>query len=223
MANLKCVSLWSGGKDSCFACYKAKLNNYDIRYILNFTYIDPQGASAHNLNPAIIADQAQSIGIQLIQRTTTRENYENNFKEVVNGLKKEDIEAIVFGDIYLQEHKDWIEEVCRRLNIIPVFPLWGLDTNDILNEFIDLGFKAIIVSIRKDILGKEWLGRNLDADFLKDLKKNNNEIDPCGEKGEFHTLVTSGPNFKNRIDIVESRVMPKLNHWNLDILKWKII
>lgn len=223
MANLKCVSLWSGGKDSCFACYKAKLSNYDIRYILNFTYIDPQGASAHNLNPAIIADQAQSIGIQLIQRTTTRENYENNFKEVVNGLKKQEIEAIVFGDIYLQEHKDWIEEVCRRLNIIPMFPLWGLDTNDILNEFIDLGFKAIIVSVRKDILGKEWLGRNLDADFLKDLKKNNNEIDPCGEKGEFHTLVTSGPNFKNRIDIVESRVMPKLNHWNLDILKWKII
>ncbi len=223
MANLKAVSLWSGGKDSCFACYKAQLGGNDIRYALNFTYVDPLGASAHNLNPAIIADQVKSIGIPLIQEVTSRENYERNFKETINRLKMEDIEAIVFGDIYLQEHKDWIEEVCRRLNIIPVFPLWGLDTNDILNEFIELGFKAIIVSVRKDVLGKEWLGRKLDADFLKDLKKINNEIDPCGEKGEFHTLVTSGPNFKKRIDIVKSRVMPKLNHWNLDILKWKII
>ncbi len=223
MANLKCVSLWSGGKDSCLACYKAQLNGDGVRYILNFTYMDPIGASAHALAPTLIADQVKSICIPLIQRITTRENYSQNFKEIINELKNNEIEAIVFGDIYLQEHRDWIENVCRQLRVTPIFPLWGIDTNDIFNEFIELGFEAIVVSVRKDILGKEWLGRSIDKDFLEDLKKINSAIDPCGEKGEFHTFVTFGPNFKKRIDIIETEITPKLNHWNLGILKWKFV
>lgn len=223
MVKLRCICLWSGGKDSCFACYKAGLDGNDVRYILNFTYTDSIGASAHALAPAIIADQVNSIGIPLIQVSTARKNYERNFKSVINETKAKGIEAIVFGDIYLQEHRDWIEDICRQLKVKPIFPLWGLDTSEILSEFISLGFQSVIVSVRKDILGKEWLGRCLDKIFLEDLKKFNSEIDPCGEKGEFHTLVTNGPNFKRRIEIIETKITSKPNHWNLDILKWRVI
>lgn len=220
MSKLKCASLWSGGKDSCYACYKAKQNGNDIRYLLNFTYIDPQGASAHGLAPAIVQDQANSIGIPLIQCTTTRENYEHNFRQIVNKLKEEAIEGIIFGDIYLQEHRNWIESICQQLKVKSIFPLWDKDANELLYEFITLGFKAVIVSVRQDILGKEWLGKPLDKNFIAELKEFNRAIDPCGENGEFHTLVISGPNFRNRIEIIETKIVSKMNHWNLDILRW---
>jgi uncharacterized protein (TIGR00290 family) len=129
---------------------------------------------------------------------------------------------MVFGDVYLEEHRNWVERVCKDLEIVPIEPLWNNPPLKIVEEFIDLGFKAIVVSCKADIFGKDFIGRYLDKDLLQELKMRN--ICPCGENGEFHTFVIDGPIFKKRIEILESEPVLKegfWRHWFLDIKTYK--
>jgi uncharacterized protein (TIGR00290 family) len=215
---MKAVSLWSGGKDSCFACYKAKEDGFEIKNLINFISPDTKKSFSHNLDAQLILEQANATGINLIQKETSKDNYEENFKEVISELKRKGTEAVIFGDIYLQEHKDWIESVCRQIDIKPLMPLWGKETGKLIQEFIDANFEALIVRVRRDILTKEYLGRKIDNAFIKYLSKN---IDPCGERGEFHSLVTNGPLFKRRLKITKTKKNLKENFWILDILSYE--
>jgi uncharacterized protein (TIGR00290 family) len=121
---------------------------------------------------------------------------------------------MVFGDIYLQEHKQWVERVCNELGIEALEPLWGMRTEDILDEFIRNGFEAIVVSAKASSqfgpygLDKEWIGHRADADFIKYLKTKP-YIDLCGESGEYHTFVVNGPLFKKKIEIKRKEVIEK--------------
>ena len=145
-------------------------------------------------------------------------NYEKDFKSLILKLKKnEGIKGVVFGDIYLKEHKDWIDKVCKQIEVIPVMPLWGRDTGELANEIIKDGFKAIIVSTRKELLGKEWLGREIDFRLIKEFKKMGN-IDLCGEKGEFHTFVYDGPIFRQPVRFIPGEKVLKDNRWFLELI-----
>ncbi len=214
---MKAVSLWSGGKDSCFACYKAKQQGYQIISVINFTDSDRVNSVSHGLSADIIQKQADLIDIPLLQKTMPKKGYKDAFKVLIEELKaKEGIEGIVFGDIYLQEHRDWIDKVCEELRVEPILPIWTHDTEKLIRDIIDSGFKSIVVSTRKDILGEEWLGREIDDKFIKDLSAIGN-IDLCGEKGEFHTFTYDGPIFKQKIkfDIGEKRL--ENGRWFLEI------
>jgi len=214
---MKVVSLWSGGKDSCFAYYKAKQQGYQIISVINFTDSDRVNSVSHGLSADIIQKQADLIDIPLLQKTMPKKGYKDAFKVLIEELKaKEGIEGIVFGDIYLQEHRDWIDKVCEELRVEPILPIWTHDTEKLIRDIIDSGFKSIVVSTRKDILGEEWLGREIDDKFIKDLSAIGN-IDLCGEKGEFHTFTYDGPIFKQKIkfDIGEKRL--ENGRWFLEI------
>ena len=214
---MKVVSLWSGGKDSCFAYYKAKQQGYQIISVINFTDSDRVNSVSHGLSADIIQKQADLIDTPLLQKTMPKKGYKDAFKVLIEELKaKEGIEGIVFGDIYLQEHRDWIDKVCEELRVEPILPIWTHDTEKLIRDIIDSGFKSIVVSTRKDILGEEWLGREIDDKFIKDLSAIGN-IDLCGEKGEFHTFTYDGPIFKQKIkfDIGEKRL--ENGRWFLEI------
>ncbi len=214
---MKVVSLWSGGKDSCFACYKAKSQGYKITSIINFTNPDGTDSVSHGLSADIIKRQADLIDIPLIQKAMPRKGYSEAFKILIEELKtKESIEGIVFGDIYLQVHRDWIDKICDELKVKAILPVWTDDTEKLVNEIIDSGFKSIVVSTREDILGEQWLGREINSEFIKDLKAMGN-IDLCGEKGEFHTFVFDGPIFKNRVRFDRGRTRLQDNRWFLEI------
>ena len=120
---MQVVAFWSGGKESCFACYKAILDGFDVIHLLNFISEDV-GRRSHGLRSELLSVQSQAIGIPIVQRRTTWNTYEWEFKKVVGRLKQGNIQGIVFGDIHLQEHKDWIERVCREMDIVSIFPLW---------------------------------------------------------------------------------------------------
>jgi len=218
---MKVVSLWSGGKDSCFACYKAKISGHEILALFNFTDTEGKNSLSHNLPAKLIVKQAELAGIPLVQKAMPKETYREEFKDLISEWKKKSgIQGIVFGDIYLKEHKDWIDEVCKELEVEAILPLWERDTKELILEIINSGFKSIVVAVRVGSLGKEWLGRNIDKEFVEELKP---EIDPCGEKGEFHTLVVDGPIFRKPIKIVEVEHIFKENfgkHWFLDIQKY---
>lgn len=218
------ASSWSGGKDSCLAAYKAIKSGDQVRYLLNFTSKRYKRCCFHGIEADLLNLQAELIGIPLIQNEVSddMEKYETEFKAAVLEMKTKGIEGMVFGDIYLEEHKSWVERVCKDLEIVPIEPLWNNSPSKVAQEFIDLGFKAIVVSCKADILGEDFIGRYLGKDLLQELKTRN--ICPCGENGEFHTLVMDGPIFRRGIELLESEPVLRegfWRHWFLDIRRYK--
>lgn len=214
---MKVLSLWSGGKDSCFAYYKAKLLGHDVAALVNFTEETGVNSISHGLSSEIIRRQARALDVVLIQEAMPDKGYRDAFKKLIYAWKnKMQIEGIVFGDIYLQEHKDWIDQVCFECDIFPLMPLWGKDTTELARDIIRKGFRAIVVSARSDIFGQEWLGREIDNRFLEELIIRKN-IDLCGERGEFHTFVYAGPIFKNPVEFSVGKNCFRDKSWLLDI------
>jgi uncharacterized protein (TIGR00290 family) len=221
MNSLSAISSWSVGKDSCLAYYKALKQGYDIKYILNFISREFKRCCFHGIEAELIKLQAELIGVPLIQKEVTADmqEYEKEFKEAVSALKE--IKSMVFGDIYLLDHVNWVERVCQDLGINPVEPLWNNSPAKLIEEFVDLGFKAVVVSCQADKFGKDFVGREVDKNLIKELEARN--ICPCGENGEFHTLVVDGPIFKRKIEVLESEPVLKegfWKYWFLDIKKY---
>lgn len=218
---MQVVVSWSGGKDSCLACYKAIMQGYKVSHLVNFISRQFKRVSFHGTKARLISKQAQAIGLPLAQYTVPPDMslYEQRFKEAVSALKRKQVEGMVFGDIYLQEHRDWIERVCSELGITPILPLWGMAPGHVLSEFIATGFEAIVISANAAIFSEEWLGRRIDHSFLADLKSlsQGREIDACGEQGEYHTLVVDSPLFRKRIQVVYGVKVQKDGYWFLDI------
>jgi len=164
--------------------------------------------------------QSQAIGIPLVQRQTTRDTYEAEFISMLQAFKQEGIDGGAFGDIDFNEHRQWIERVCRKANITPHLPLWGQDHAKIMSDFIEAGFEAVVVAAKADLFGEEVLGRIVDMDFidaLAELRKTK-DITLCGEAGEYHTFVINGPLFQKRIEILETRKVFREGHWIMEIL-----
>ena len=211
---------WSGGKDSCLACYRAILSGYDISLLVNFISKEHRRVRFHGSEARLIQLQAEAVGIALLQKETTKDGYEQEFKEAVRSLIPNGIDGLIFGDIYLEQAKDWAEKICGELGIEAVEPLWGKNPQDISSDFIDAGFKAIVVSAQSRFIGRERIGRQVDNDFAEYLK--NRGICPCGENGEYHTLVTDGPIFNRPIEITEGRTINRNGYWFLDTCQYRI-
>lgn len=212
---------WSGGKDSCFACYQAAEGGLKVHYLVNMITEDGKRSWTHGLSTELLEMQSQAIGIPLIQRRSTMATYETDFKDAILALKKEGIRGGVFGDIDIEEHRQWVDRICQQVDITPHLPLWGLSQEQILSDFIGLGFEAIIVVAKADLFGEEWLGRRVDSDFLSYLSelKQRSDITPCGEAGEYHTFVTDGPLFNQRIEVLEANRVLRGEYRFLEILK----
>ena len=214
---MKAFVSWSGGKETSLACYREmQLKDIEIKHLLNMITEDGKRSRSHGIRTSCLKAQAEAMGIPIIQRRTTWENYEELFKKAMSGLKKEGISAGIFGDIDLQEHRDWVERVCKDVGIKPILPLWKEEREKLLEEFISLGFEAIIVATQAKFLGKEWLGRTIDEELVKKLKAIG-PIDLCGEKGEYHTFVYEGPIFKEPVKFVIGEKTQKDKHWFLEI------
>lgn len=215
---------WSGGKDSSLACYRAITSGLKVSYLANMLTEDGRRSRTHGLSSKIIQVQSQAIGIPLVQRQTTWNSFEAEFKSMVRDFKRQGIDGGVFGDIDLDEHREWVERVCQEVDIVPHLPLWGEGQADILVDFINLGFEAVVVATRAAWLGQEWLGRKVDMDFIKRLAKirETKGITLCGEAGEYHTLVLDGPLFQKRIEITEANKVFRDEHWFLEILGTKL-
>jgi len=182
---------------------------------------DGKRSWTHGQPAEVLQKQSRAIGIPLIQRQTTMEDYETKFKDVLLSLKQKGMKGGVFGAIDIEEHKQWIDGICQQTDITPYLPLWGQAQEMVLKEFIGSGFEAIIVVAKSDLFGEEWLGRKVDPDFLAYLSelKQRNEIQLCGEAGEYHTLVIDGPIFNQRIEILETNKVLKEGRWLLEISK----
>ena len=215
------ISSWSGGKDGCFACYQAMRQGYKVSHLVNFISKEFQRVSFHGTEAELIQLQSRAMGIPLLQKETTWDGYEQEFKEAVRSLIPGGVKGMVFGDIHLQEHKDWVERVCGELGIEAVEPLWGKNPEQVLSDFIDSDFEALIVSAQSKLIGQEWIGRRVDRGFVNYLKQR--DIDICGENGEYHTLVVDGPIFSTRIEIIQSSTIERDDYWFLDTRRYRLV
>jgi len=209
---MRVFASWSGGKESALATYRATSQGYQVAYLVNFISEDGKRSRSHGIPSSVIALQAKATGIPLIQVKTSWEHYEENFKKTITWLKGKGITGGIFGDIDLEEHKDWVERVCAELGITPLLPLWGSGAEKLLAEFFGSSFKATIVATTLD---KSLLGKSLDKAFLDELRKYG--CHPCGESGEYHTFVTDGPIFKQSLNIIQGEKVRRDNVWFLDI------
>ena len=214
---------WSGGKDCCLALHRATVSGMDVRYLANTVTEDGQRSCSHGIAAAVIRRQAEALGIPIVQQPTKGDNYEAQFVKMLKVFKAEGIDGGVFGDIDFNPHRAWIERVCGAAGITPHLPLWLEDQTKLMEEFIATGYIAVVVAVKAELLGEEVLGRRIDRDFLAYIAGLDKGITPCGEAGEFHTLVIDGPLFKKRLEITASRKETRGDHHFLEILGTKFL
>ena len=198
---MRSAVLWTGGKDSALAFYKARLTGREITSLLTFIPKDTPFL-AHPLT--FMKYQAKAIGVphyEAVVDAPLKDNYEKAIRSFRDKYK---IDALITGDIAeVDGQPNWIRQRCEHNGIEVLTPLWGADRYKILSEFLSYGFRAIISCIKIGSLAEEWLGRELDKESLDCLVSLSGKtgIDICGENGEYHTLVFDGPIFKKSVVI----------------------
>jgi uncharacterized protein (TIGR00290 family) len=195
---------WSGGKDSALALYYALAeNNYSIESLLTTLSEEYRRISMHGVRETLLDQQAKSIGIPLqkiyMPECSDMQVYNDILGIKLSELKQKNYSHSLFGDIFLEDLRVYREKQLSKTGIRAAFPIWKKNTHELINEFIDLGFKTIVTCIKEKYLDKSFAGRIIDRDFLQDLPAH---VDPCGENGEFHTFVFEGPIFKEKIDFI---------------------
>ena len=190
---MRCAVMWSGGKDSALAAYRARRSGVEIACLVNF-YDEATGrVRFHATRTELIAAQAEAIGVPLVARGTTWAGFEPAFRETLGTLSREGVDGIIFGDIQLADVRAWYEERVHAAGLRHIEPLWGEEPGDLLAEFVGNGGRAVITCCESDKLDESWLGRIIDEQFVRDIASV--RIDPCGEKGEYHSFAFAGPLF----------------------------
>lgn len=196
---------WSGGKDACLALYHAVQAGGVPKYLFTMLAEGGERSRAHGLTLELLERQAEALGIPLVTGAASWDSYEEIFLAQLRRFKEEGIEAGVFGDIDLEGHLEWEEMVCDKVGLDAFLPLWKRPRRELVEEFVDLGFQAVIVVVKEEQMDSRFLGQVLDRPLLDELEKEG--IDVAGENGEFHTVITGGPLFKHPVDVeVKGRV-----------------
>jgi len=207
---------WSGGKDSCYACYRALESGLDVRYLASMLTRNTGRLFPHYLTAEVLRAQAAAIGIPLyeqwldvpenIMQLTRFVDYDNKYLEMLQALKAMGITGGVFGDVsignqWAQQHYDRIENFCRPVGMKPYRPLWDQDREKMIHDFIDLGFKPLIIAADSRV--SDYLGCILDRKILEEIKERSNKS-PGQMQMFYHTFVLDGPMFKRRLEITKS-------------------
>lgn len=137
------------------------------------------------------------------------------FVSALHEFRQKGIETGVFGDIDIDSHREWVRRVCAMADITPFHPLWKRDRRELLDEFIALGFKAIIVALKGDRLDKTFLGKKMNMETIGELEKAG--VDASGELGEYHTFLTDGPIFSSKITLTTKRQVQRDGYWFLEL------
>ena len=191
---------WSGGKDSSLAL-RELLNGgeYDIEALLTTVTEGYDRISMHGVRRELLERQAEALGLNLhtvfIPQQSTNDIYEQRMGAALKRYLGR-IDTCAFGDLFLEEIRDYRIKQLARVDMQAVFPIWGRDTAKLAREFVDMGFKAVIVCVNSKQLDPGFSGRFYDHAFLDDLPDG---VDPCGENGEFHSFVFDGPIFKQAV------------------------
>jgi len=194
-----CIFNWSGGKDSTLALhYTLQDSSIQIKYLVTTVTEQFNRVSMHGVRASLLIKQAESIGIPLYQiklpEMPDMETYDQVMYQHLSKFKAEGITHSIFGDIFLEDLRLYRERKLKEVGLKAIFPLWNKNTLQLIDEFLNLNYKTVIVCAQQNL--KFICGKIIDNDLIGKLPDN---VDPCGENGEFHTFAFEGPVFKNKI------------------------
>jgi len=218
---MKTLLSWSGGKDSSLALNAiSKMEDVEIAGLLTTVTADYDRISMHGVRRSLLRQQALSAGLPLfevpIPKNATNDVYEREIKVALIKLKKElGISTVVFGDLFLEDIREYREKLLSGPGLNCLFPLWRRDTRELAEYFITSGFRAVLCTIDPKKLDSSFCGREFDRSFLTEIPEN---VDPCGENGEFHTFVFDGPVFQQPIGIKIGEVVEREGFYFADLL-----
>jgi uncharacterized protein (TIGR00290 family) len=213
---MKLICSWSGGKDSCYALMIAISKGYKLDVLLNMMNESKNISRSHGLTLSLLNQQAKVQETHLLGIPSSWEDYEEKYIEALQKLKNEyQSEAVVFGDIDLEPHREWEEKVCNAVGLKTLLPLWQQNRKDLVHSMIDDGIKAIIVSCNTD-LGENYLGKEITKELVEEMEAKG--VDACGENGEYHTVVIDCPLFSKPIELPN---FTKTTHNNYCFIVWE--
>ncbi len=203
-AKEKIVLSWSGGKDSAMALHELQRSGqWDVVSLLTTVAKQFERVSHHGVRTELLERQADALGVPLHKiylagTMSTNEEYEAIMEEAMLDYKRTGVEAVAFGDLFLEDLRDYRIRNLAKVGMRAVFPIWGRDTAELVRSFCALGFKARLTCVVAESLSADFVGRLIDEDLVRDLPPN---VDPCGENGEFHSFVFDGPCFKWPVNV----------------------
>ena len=197
----KAILNWSGGKDATLSLYKVQqAKTYQIEYLFTTISAELRRITMHGVRESLLQQQAAALGLPLqvlpLPSSTNMALYNQLMQEQMTAFVEAGITASIFGDLHLADLKAYREKQLASIGLEGIFPIWQQPVEQTIEEFITLGFKAIVVCVNARYLSKEFVGRVINADFIKELPDN---VDVCGEYGEFHSFVFDGPNFQQPV------------------------
>ena len=197
----KVIFCWSGGKDSALALNRMLQNDrYEVTTLLTTCNEHFQRVSMHGVRLELLEQQANSIGLPLekvfVSQRSSNEEYQQKMSDCLRAHKAQGVTGCVFGDIFLEDLKRWREDNLALVGMRGVFPLWKIDSRELIREFIALGFGSVVCCVNDGYLDESAVGRNIDEEFIQSLPA---AVDPCGENGEFHSFAFAGPIFKEPV------------------------
>jgi diphthine-ammonia ligase len=210
----KAAVSWSGGKDSYLALHRT-LGAFNVKALLTMFTEDGTRSRSHGLRPEVVARQAHLLNLRLVTGRGSWKTYEEEFKRVLRELSRDGFSHVIFGDIFLDEHKMWVERVCNECGLEAVEPLWAQDTTSLLREFLATGAQAQIVATKATLLDDNWLGKKLCDQMLPDFESLG--VDACGERGEYRTLVFASPQMSSPLELHEVGRLLHDGYWMLDL------
>ena len=205
---------WSGGKDCCTALLRTH-RDYDVVAMITMFAEDGGRSRSHGLRPDVIAAHAERLGVRSLTGRCSWASYTDEYARVLASAAALGVTHVIFGDIMGDAHRAWDERVCAQHGLTPVLPIWGESTRTLVEEFIASGSTAVIVTARAAHLDESWLGRTITIDAVRELEQLG--VDPCGEYGEYHTLVTGTPLFNAPLDLALGAREMHSDCWALDV------
>ncbi|HAP60554.1 MAG TPA: ATP-binding protein [Cytophagales bacterium] len=192
---------WSTGKDSALALWHLQQQEeYQVKHLLTTINAHHDRVTMHGLRRSLYDAQMQALGIPYstveLPEMPDMTTYEEQMNRALQPLLAEGYTHAAYGDIFLEDLKKYRDDELAKAGLTGVYPIWKRDTRELAKEFIERGFRAVIVTCKAELMGEDFVGREFDASLLNDLPA---EVDPCGENGEFHTFCYAGPIFQRPI------------------------
>ena len=216
----KVILSWSGGKDSAIALMELSHDpRYTIESLLTTITAGYDRISMHGVRVSLLEEQANSLGLPLmkviIRQGSSNEQYESAMRRILARAQADGITAVAFGDLFLEDIRQYREGKLSQIGMEALFPLWKRDTRKLAKSFLEAGFKAVLVCVDSRVLDRSFAGRAFDESLLADLPRH---VDPCGENGEFHTFVNAGPIFSRPISVRQGEIVLRENRfWYCDL------
>lgn len=219
----KTLISWSSGKDSAWALYILR-QDPNIEVVGLFCTVNKMfdRITMHGVRSELLKEQAASVGLPLdiiaIPYPCSNDEYVEIMKAFIITAKEKDIECFAFGDLFLEHVRSYREALLQESGIAPLFPIWGISTKTLSQQMVASGLKAVITCINADQFSQEYAGREYNESFLEDIPNN---IDPCGENGEFHSFAFDGPMFQYPIKVIPGETIRRDGAFFTDLLSSK--